>query len=499
MTHFWELQNDGIVDGVAILVFGFASYISPAPALVTAGLPSGSELLFEGQLANNWVGYVAVPLQAGGTADIPWTIVVPPDAVYGYQPTTDIGNTLFLLSDVIGSITSSQWQGLSSTDTQTTLMQADILEEQNLEEALSEIAGLPTSSLNTYQTTLKASYPNEAIGLFGQQNDWFINEVEDATLMGSLTPSTGSTSSGTVTDQIVVSPDGRWEVSYDPNTESIVIKDLTLPSGYNLSIEGKFGEFVDMQVVNTIPVDIDPSDVSGVLDAVLTAQERTTLDSAGGQIEDGGGLLTIGGWSYWLHNGCGLASQNLGNALAGDPVLNGWGIQQIWVPAPGQAAWQQSVLLTSHSGNYYLINDGGLVPDVVVARMVKIQSNPDTWTLPSQTVNWSMFWLLGALTLTDPHNVQWVISAAANPNFPPPCCPVPPSVYGPPVEGTETDPNLTSVLVSSFDPNEMGTNPAGVGNQGCGSESQPMTYVINFENQASATATRGKHPSGRQA
>ena len=73
-THIYQLINTGTVDGTAVVSFTFPSYLNPGPNLVLADSPPGTKLLTHGETQDGWAEYIAVPLAAGQTADVAWTV-----------------------------------------------------------------------------------------------------------------------------------------------------------------------------------------------------------------------------------------------------------------------------------------------------------------------------------------------------------------------------------------------------------------------------------------
>ncbi|HXW80997.1 MAG TPA: IPT/TIG domain-containing protein, partial [Acidimicrobiales bacterium] len=112
-THIWSIANNGSLNGVAILVFSFPSYISPEPAFDASSAPPGSELLLHGLTSEAWQEYVAVPVAAGSTANIAWTTTVPPSAVFGNPPQVSFGASTPFNADLSGEVTPQQWATLA--------------------------------------------------------------------------------------------------------------------------------------------------------------------------------------------------------------------------------------------------------------------------------------------------------------------------------------------------------------------------------------------------
>ncbi len=169
VTHFWSLENHGSVDGVAVVTFGFPSYMNPEPKLVTDALPEGSRLLVHEASDYGWIENVAVPVKAGGFVNVPWTYVVPPDVVFGANPLINGGDTLNIYAIVSGSVNNAQWlaiTGQAGIAADAIQQQANSAWNTDMAFALGGLKGLDTAGVMDYAFRLRATYGDLVTTLF---------------------------------------------------------------------------------------------------------------------------------------------------------------------------------------------------------------------------------------------------------------------------------------------------------------------------------------------
>jgi hypothetical protein len=174
VTHFWRVSNKGTVDGVAVIEFGFPAYLNPEPVLVKAGLPKGSLLLIHGALPDGagWLEHVVVPVKAGGFVNVPWTFVLPPDAVFGSNAPLPQGGTIDVRTAVLAELPEAQWRGivqqLGASGTMDALVagnQAGTMSTANVVQGLTRLSGLPYDQIVGYLSLLSGKYPDLAANL----------------------------------------------------------------------------------------------------------------------------------------------------------------------------------------------------------------------------------------------------------------------------------------------------------------------------------------------
>jgi hypothetical protein len=191
-THFWHLTNAGDVNGYAVVAFVFPSFLQNEPSLDTTDLPTGSYLLEEDQSMSNpapsWAAIVSVPLDAGQSTDIAWTINLLPSAVGGTTGVLQPGDTMPLEATRLGAVTDAQAQTLGITSGPTAGFGAALAQQsnQNLSQALSAILRLDndtTPSIQAeaaaYQVMMRTNYAALATQMFDQG---LLNQFEAMTI-----------------------------------------------------------------------------------------------------------------------------------------------------------------------------------------------------------------------------------------------------------------------------------------------------------------------------
>jgi hypothetical protein len=228
VTHFWRLTNTGTVDGVAVLSFAFPDFISPEPT-TTSGYPDGSILLSHGLIAgvsggDEWLENIAVPVPAGGAVDVPWTITVPPGAVFGTSPSISLGQTVVFATDIISSIPATLWNPLAQQllageiDVVTLGSSAVSRATAALATAVGGLPGMPADQFTAYINALNAINPGlgtQVSALSVDVDSGLIAVVPDAspaTVHASGTPYEPPVSQG---NQLPPLPPGAPSGAYD--------------------------------------------------------------------------------------------------------------------------------------------------------------------------------------------------------------------------------------------------------------------------------------------
>jgi hypothetical protein len=170
-THLWRVTNVGTVDGTALLAFLFPGYLSPEPQLASSALPAGAEYLrtISGASASlGWIEYVAVPVAAGASVTIPWTVTLPPDAVFGPNPSVQPGGPIPLDGMVAGEITAAQWSAIAQDDPATIATRIETTGDNQIASSFSWLLGADQAALNQYATSLASSDPTLEDLLYNQ-------------------------------------------------------------------------------------------------------------------------------------------------------------------------------------------------------------------------------------------------------------------------------------------------------------------------------------------
>ena len=176
ITHLWRVQDVGPVDGVAILAFVFPGYIAPEPVLDTASLPTQSRLLahgFDPELGD-WVEFVAIPVAAGTSVDVPWTLTLPPSAVFGPGATVPSGAPVPQFAQVRGELTAAEWSAVQAEGDVAIAQAGATSGNADLAGALAELNGSDPGQLAAYGQALAAVDPTLASYLFstGRIQQW---------------------------------------------------------------------------------------------------------------------------------------------------------------------------------------------------------------------------------------------------------------------------------------------------------------------------------------
>lgn len=110
-AHVWNVSNIGTANGTAVMVFTFPPYMTTEPALTDAA--PGVRLLEHGLTPAGWAEYVAVPVSAGASVDITFTVTVPPNAVSGPSPVLQVGEPVPMVASLLGQFTTPEWSTVS--------------------------------------------------------------------------------------------------------------------------------------------------------------------------------------------------------------------------------------------------------------------------------------------------------------------------------------------------------------------------------------------------
>lgn len=175
VTHIWQLTNAGDVDGTAVLLFVFPSFLSSEPTLDVGALPTGSSLLQHDQslsgATGSWAEIVSVPVAAGAAVDIPWTVTLAPSAVFGQTPVIQLTDSMPMTAEVLGTLTTAEAQslGLLSGPYTGQGYGTQLAQDSNaiLYDALGNLTTLGSPDAGTYETYLQGAYPSLASELYG--------------------------------------------------------------------------------------------------------------------------------------------------------------------------------------------------------------------------------------------------------------------------------------------------------------------------------------------
>lgn len=171
-THFWRVRNVGEVDGVAVLLFVFPDFVTPEPTLDLAALPAGSQLLEHDQsldaASGSWAEIVSVPVRAGRSVDVPWTITLDPSAVFGASAPLSAGDNLPVVVTQLGALTTAQAQTLQLLSGPASGFGTQLGQDSNgdLVQALGGVAGLQGDAASSYRAYLEATAPDLAEQLY---------------------------------------------------------------------------------------------------------------------------------------------------------------------------------------------------------------------------------------------------------------------------------------------------------------------------------------------
>jgi len=184
-THLYRITNEGTANGVAVLAFTFPSYLTAEPILDVAASPVGTELLLHGATGDDWTEYVAVPMNAGASSDISWTITLPPNAVFGSSPSVSLGEAVPIVANLAGQYTAAQWTTVSS-ETPTAIVDGAMGAGMNgYSAAMFAISALPLATATSYTANLNDRDLADAI-------DYLNTAIYDADA-GSVDQSGGNT------------------------------------------------------------------------------------------------------------------------------------------------------------------------------------------------------------------------------------------------------------------------------------------------------------------
>ena len=184
-THIWQVENAGPVNGTLLAFFGFPSYITTEPTLDMQSAPPGTEIVSSGNGGEGWYDMVAVPLTAGQLGNLGWTVTLPPSAVTGGGPSPQIGqgDGIDFTSVELGTLTGSQWTTLASQPA-SVVESAAVIGKLTLDAFdFSSLLGLSPTQLASYDKALSASnYPNESVLLDGEYQNfvWYMDNYVTA-------------------------------------------------------------------------------------------------------------------------------------------------------------------------------------------------------------------------------------------------------------------------------------------------------------------------------
>ncbi|HVB08822.1 MAG TPA: hypothetical protein VNM16_00470, partial [Bacillota bacterium] len=197
-THFWRVTNTGDVNGVAVLLFVFPAFVTPEPTLNQAALPAGSSLLEHDTtlsgVVGSWAEIVSVPVQAGQAVDVPLTVTLDPNAIFGAKAPLAAGDTLPVIVARLGMVTTAQAQslGLLSGPATGYGQQLAATSNTNLVQALSGVAALTGGSAASYETFLQSAAPSLAAQLYSGGLLSTVADLNDSVQAGVVSLTHGS-------------------------------------------------------------------------------------------------------------------------------------------------------------------------------------------------------------------------------------------------------------------------------------------------------------------
>lgn len=153
--HLFKIGNTGTVNGTAIVAFTFPKYVAPEPALAAATAPAGTRLLVHGKTQDGWVEYAAIPLAAGESADVSWTVTVPGAAVFGSRGITAfVGMPVGMEFGLVGQFTAGEWRAVSNDPAPMVVRSSFTTGTQDYTRAVQRILSLPAADQVAYLQNL---------------------------------------------------------------------------------------------------------------------------------------------------------------------------------------------------------------------------------------------------------------------------------------------------------------------------------------------------------
>jgi hypothetical protein len=132
-------------------------------------MPSGTEVLLTGSGPEGWEEVLAVPVAAGSSADLAWTVTLPPSQTFGTDASFPLGSSLTLnaLPRVYAGVRASSWSTVGAAGGVATLQPALAEQDAEWSQALSELNAMDVAEVDTYTQQLRAVYPSLAAELLG--------------------------------------------------------------------------------------------------------------------------------------------------------------------------------------------------------------------------------------------------------------------------------------------------------------------------------------------
>jgi hypothetical protein len=436
--------------------------------------------------------------------DVPWTVDLDPNAVFGSNPSVPVGSTFPFLSDVIGTLTAAE-QAAASSDSLATEIQTAIRDQNTDTLPIAGLQLIPAAEQAAYQAALTAQYPVLGAALYQAQSD------DLGSSLGAIGGLAGS--SGTDAAHRVGSPhDGPRlgaAAAAPAATPAVAPRDGSDPNNPNDVANDATGGITIGNVFQNGGQDL-PNPVDLLNPPPPSASEQSTINT----------LATAAGntphSTVVSASDCGAAQANVSQSLA--PLIPpGWSMQPVEGIVPpsyyqgmsgssgitglvgeymvfasmevsnsfgGYYPAHYATMVTAPSGNSYLIDT--YLGSVSVAQMAPIipPSIPlkptQAWVLSPNSPSGDALDYATALTTTwipfSPGANSVTITAGA--------CPLPPHANVP--QSTGKPPGATTA--TSTDPNSIGAFPTGAGAANWIPGGQPLSYVIHFENEPTATA-----------